>query len=94
MTFPALLLAVHFALGQTPVSPTGAGALLRARALYESAAYEEALSQCSTEWAPWHIVPANQKWYRNYVVGTILIDALKRLKMKFPQPDLSGVVVE
>lgn len=57
-------------------------------------AYEEALSQCSTEWAPWHIVPANQKWYRNYIVGTILIDALKRLKMKYPQPDLSGVVVE
>jgi len=57
-------------------------------------AYEEALSQCSTEWAPWHIVPANQKWYRNYVVGTIVIDALKRLKMKYPQPDLSGVVVE
>lgn len=57
-------------------------------------AYEDALSQCSTPWAPWYIVPANQKWYRNYVVGTIVIDALKRLKMKYPQPDLTGVVVE
>jgi PPK2 family polyphosphate:nucleotide phosphotransferase len=57
-------------------------------------AYEDALTQCSTPWAPWHIVPANQKWYRNYVIGSIVIDALKRLKMKFPQPDLSGVVVE
>lgn len=57
-------------------------------------AYEEALSQCSTKWAPWHIVPANQKWYRNYVIGTIVADALQGLKMKFPQPDLSGVVVE
>lgn len=60
---------------------------------YESA-YEEALSQCSTQWAPWHIVPANQKWYRNYVVGSIVVDALKGLKMKFPQPDLSGIVVK
>jgi PPK2 family polyphosphate:nucleotide phosphotransferase len=57
-------------------------------------AYEEALSQCSTSWAPWHIVPANQKWYRNYLVGTIVIDALKGLKMKYPQPDLSSVVVK
>jgi PPK2 family polyphosphate:nucleotide phosphotransferase len=57
-------------------------------------AYEDALYHCSTEWAPWYVVPANQKWYRNYIVGTVLIDALKRLKMKYPQPDLSGVVVE
>jgi len=57
-------------------------------------AYEDALSQCSTPWAPWYIVPANQKWYRNYIVGTIVIDALKRLKMKYPQPDLTGIVVE
>ena len=57
-------------------------------------AYEEALSQCSTKWAPWYVIPANSKWYRNYLVGTILIDALKRLKMSYPQPDLSGVVVD
>jgi PPK2 family polyphosphate:nucleotide phosphotransferase len=58
------------------------------------AAYEEALSRCSTKWAPWYVVPANRKWYRNYVVGTVLIDALKRLKMKYPQPDLTNVVVK
>ncbi|HEV7766226.1 MAG TPA: polyphosphate kinase 2 family protein [Thermoanaerobaculia bacterium] len=57
-------------------------------------AYEEALSLCSTNYAPWYIVPANQKWYRNYVIGTIVVDALKRLKMKYPQPDLANVVVE
>ena len=44
MAFPAVLLAVHLALAQTPSPMTGAGALLRARALYETAAYEEALS--------------------------------------------------
>lgn len=57
-------------------------------------AYEDALSQCSTKVAPWYVVPANQKWYRNYVIGSVLVDALKGLKMKYPQPDLSGVVVE
>lgn len=57
-------------------------------------AYEEALSRCSTAEAPWYIVPANKKWYRNYVVGRIVIDTLKKLKMKYPEPDLSGVVVE
>lgn len=57
-------------------------------------AYEDALTKCSTAHAPWYIVPANQKWYRNYVVGSIVVDALKRLKMKYPQPDLSNVVVE
>jgi PPK2 family polyphosphate:nucleotide phosphotransferase len=57
-------------------------------------AYEEALSRCSTDWAPWYIVPANHKWYRNYVVGKVVVDELKKLKMKFPQPELDGVVVK
>lgn len=57
-------------------------------------AYEDALTKCSTSYAPWYVVPANQKWYRNYVVSSIVVDALKRLKMKYPQPDLSNVVVE
>jgi polyphosphate kinase 2 (PPK2 family) len=57
-------------------------------------AYEDALSKTSTEWAPWYVVPANQKWYRNYVVGSTIVEALERLHMKYPEPDLSGVVVK
>jgi PPK2 family polyphosphate:nucleotide phosphotransferase len=59
-------------------------------------AYEDVLNKTSTEWAPWHIVPSNRKWYRNLVIATLLVDALKDLKMAYPQPkdDLSGVVVE
>ena len=57
-------------------------------------AYEDALTKCSTSYAPWYVVPADQKWYRNYVVSSIVADALKRLKMKYPQPDLSNVVVK
>ena len=57
-------------------------------------AYEDALSKTSSERAPWYVVPSNQKWYRNYVVGLIVADALDRLHMKYPEPDLSGVVVK
>ncbi len=57
-------------------------------------AYEAALEKTSTEWAPWYIIPANQKWYRNYLVGSILADTLDRLHLKYPKCDLSGVVVE
>jgi polyphosphate kinase 2 (PPK2 family) len=57
-------------------------------------AYEDALSRTSTEWAPWYVVPANQKWYRNYVIGSIIVETLEGLKMKYPEPDLSGVVIK
>ncbi len=60
------------------------------------AAYEEALTRTSTEWAPWYVVPANRKWYRNLVVSTVLIETLEGLGMRYPEPeeDLSGVIVE
>ena len=59
-------------------------------------AYEDVLSKTSTEWAPWYIVPANRKWYRNLVVASTMVDALKRLNMSYPEPedDLSEVVIE
>jgi PPK2 family polyphosphate:nucleotide phosphotransferase len=60
------------------------------------AAYEEALSRTSTEHAPWYIVPANKKWYRNLVVATVLAEALERLDIQVPEPeeDLRGIVIE
>jgi len=58
-------------------------------------AYEDVLNQTSTAIAPWFIVPANHKWYRDLVISSILVERLEGLKMKFPEPeDLSGVVVE
>ena len=47
-------------------------------------AYQEMLSQTSTERAPWHVVPANRNWYRNLVVATVLVDTLKKLDMHYP----------
>jgi PPK2 family polyphosphate:nucleotide phosphotransferase len=57
-------------------------------------AYEAALSKTSSDEAPWYIVPANQKWYRDYVVGRAIADTLEALDMKYPQPDLSHVVIK
>lgn len=48
-------------------------------------AYEDALSKCSTKWAPWFVVPADKKWYRNLVVAEIVEDALKEMDPKFPK---------
>ncbi len=50
-------------------------------------AYEDLLSQTSTKHAPWYIVPANRKWYRNLCVARIMVDTLDKLDMKYPQPD-------
>jgi PPK2 family polyphosphate:nucleotide phosphotransferase len=59
-------------------------------------AYNDAIEQTSTAWAPWYIVPANRKWYRDLVISTVLVKALKDLKMKYPEnkDDLSKVVIE
>lgn len=59
-------------------------------------AYEDALTKTSTKHAPWYVVPSDRKWYRDLVISTILVDTLKGLSMKFPEPkeDLTGVVVE
>jgi PPK2 family polyphosphate:nucleotide phosphotransferase len=58
--------------------------------------YEDVLSKTSTKYASWFIVPANRKWYRDLVISTVLVDTLKGLKMKFPEPEenLDGIVVE
>jgi len=49
-------------------------------------AFETVLERTSTPWAPWYIVPANRNWYRNLVVADVLVETLRALKMKFPQP--------
>ncbi len=51
-----------------------------------TAAYEEMLTRCSTSYAPWTIVPANHKWYRNYVVTQTIVSALESMHLKYPKP--------
>jgi len=50
-------------------------------------AYEEVLSKTSTRYAPWYVIPADKKWYRNWVIATILVKTLKDLHLAYPQPD-------
>jgi polyphosphate kinase 2 (PPK2 family) len=52
--------------------------------------YEDALNATSSKDAPWYVIPANKKWYRNMLVSRILIDALEQLKMKYP-PAVDGL---
>jgi len=47
-------------------------------------AYEDVLSKTSTDWAPWYIVPANKKWYRNLVIASALVEALEAMKIQDP----------
>jgi len=49
-------------------------------------AYEDALEKCSTEHAPWFIVPADHKWFRNWVVSDVIVRTLASMKMKYPPP--------
>jgi PPK2 family polyphosphate:nucleotide phosphotransferase len=49
-------------------------------------AYEDALTECSTKHAPWYVIPANQKSFRNLAVSQILADAMASWKMRYPPP--------
>lgn len=68
------------------------------RALWDDfqLAYQEAISRTSTGHAPWYVIPANRKWYRNLVVSSILIDTLERMDPRYPPPEegLEDIVIE
>jgi PPK2 family polyphosphate:nucleotide phosphotransferase len=49
-------------------------------------AFEVALSRCSTPWAPWYVIPANRKWYRNLAISNTIIETLEKLDMSYPPP--------
>jgi PPK2 family polyphosphate:nucleotide phosphotransferase len=49
-------------------------------------AYGDALSRCSTPWAPWYVIPADHKWYRNYLVSEILRRTMESMDIRFPKP--------
>ena len=59
------------------------------------AASQDALTLCGTRLAPWHVVPANRKWFRNLAVGRLIAGTLEAMDPQFPEPkaDLRGVTV-
>jgi len=57
-------------------------------------AYEDALARTSSSHAPWYVVPANKKWYRNLVISNVIIERLESLGLRYPEPqDLSDITV-
>jgi PPK2 family polyphosphate:nucleotide phosphotransferase len=57
------------------------------RALWDdyTRAYEDAISRCSTAWAPWYVVPADKKSVRDYLVAQVVVDALARMAPQYPR---------
>lgn len=58
-------------------------------------AYEDTINRCSTDYARWHIIPADRKWYRDYVVARAVVRAFEKLCLKWPKPleDLSRIKI-
>jgi len=71
---------------------------LAERKLWDSyvAADEEMLRRCSTDAAPWYVIPANRNWFRNLAIANIVADTLDELNPQYPPApeDLTGVVIE
>jgi PPK2 family polyphosphate:nucleotide phosphotransferase len=59
-------------------------------------AYDDAINACTTDYAPWHIVPANQKWARNVAVAEAVVAALEEMKPTYPKPtfDPKSIVID
>ena len=70
---------------------------LKERALWDDyiAAYTDAVQKCSTKYAPWYVVPSDNKWYRNYVVGQVITETLEELNPQYPDPEegLDDIVI-
>jgi PPK2 family polyphosphate:nucleotide phosphotransferase len=51
-------------------------------------AFEDAISRCSTNDAPWFVIPANRKWFRNLAIAGIVVEAMESLEMQYPEPSV------
>lgn len=61
------------------------------RALWEqyTEAFQEALERCSTQHAPWFVIPSNRKWFRNLAISRIIVETLQNMDMRFPEPTVN-----
>lgn len=64
------------------------------RALWEDyqTAYRDAIRKTSTAIAPWYVIPADHRWYRNWAVATVIVETLKRMDPLIPEPEDLGDV--
>ena len=52
-------------------------------------AYEDVLERTNTAWAPWYLLPSDHKWFRNIAISSILVELLKGMKLRYPDPKVS-----
>jgi PPK2 family polyphosphate:nucleotide phosphotransferase len=51
------------------------------------AAYEDAIAKCNTDYAPWYIIPANSKWYRDWLIANVIVETLEAMNPQYPPPE-------
>ncbi len=58
-------------------------------------AFEDAINSCSTDYAPWYVIPANKKWYRNLVIARTISNTLEAMNPQYPpaEPGLENVII-
>ena len=49
-------------------------------------AYDDVLEKCTTDWAPWYVIPSDQKWYRNLAIVRTIVETMQEMKLKLPKP--------
>jgi PPK2 family polyphosphate:nucleotide phosphotransferase len=49
------------------------------------AAYEDAIGKCSSKYAPWYVIPANKKWFRNLAISQIIVDTMEEMNLQYPK---------
>ena len=59
-------------------------------------AYEDALNKCTTDWAPWYVIPADQKWYRNLAIAEVIVETMRKMNPQHAivEEDLSGIQID
>ena len=59
-------------------------------------AFEDVLNKTSTDYAPWHAIPSDQKWYRNLAIQKVIVKTLRDMNPEYPTQadDLSKIVIE
>ena len=59
-------------------------------------AFEEVFLRCSPQTAPWYIIPADQKWYRNLAISRVIVSAIREMNPQYPPAEegLDGITIE
>ncbi|MBI1375169.1 MAG: polyphosphate kinase 2 family protein [Phycisphaera sp.] len=56
--------------------------------------YEDSLTRCNTDFAPWYIVPGERRWFRDVLVAQVLVDTLEKLNLKYPEPKVDTTQIK